>query len=68
MLLIISWLVLQVVGCGKDLADARSYYQRFRLCHEHLNLPYVLIDDAPCRFCQKCLCFHPLEDFDGTKK
>lgn len=58
----------QIAGCGKDLWGAKSYYQRFRLCQDHLNLPSLLINGAASRFCQKCLYFHPLEEFDGTKK
>jgi hypothetical protein len=61
-------LFLQVAGCGTNLAGAKSYYQRFRLCQEHLNLPCVMIADAASRFCQKCICFHAIEEFDDSKK
>jgi hypothetical protein len=58
----------QIAGCGKDLWGAKSYYQRFRLCQDHLNLPSLVVNGVASRFCQKCLYFHPTEEFDGTKK
>jgi len=61
--------VLQVAGCGKDLSKEKDYYQRYRVCEEHLNLSALrLADGKEHRFCQQCGRFHPLGDFDGEKK
>ena len=61
--------MLQVAGCGKDLSKEKDYYQRYRVCEEHLNLSALrLADGKEHRFCQQCGRFHPLGDFDGEKK
>ncbi|DBA83973.1 hypothetical protein WJX77_006742 [Trebouxia sp. C0004] len=58
-----------VAGCGKDLSKEKDYYQRYRVCEEHLNLSALrLADGKEHRFCQQCGRFHPLGEFDGEKK
>ena len=59
---------LQVSGCGADLSAAKMYYQRYRICEEHLKLSSLLKDNIPQRFCQQCGRFHILSDFDGNKR
>jgi hypothetical protein len=58
----------QITGCAKDLGECRRYYQRYRLCPEHLNLSCLVINGVPSRFCQKCLHFHELSAFDADKR
>ena len=59
---------MQVSGCGADLSTAKVYYQRYRICEEHLKLSSLLKDNIPQRFCQQCGRFHLLSDFDGNKR
>ena len=62
-------LPLQIAKCGKDLSKEKDYYQRYRVCEEHLNLSALrLADGQEHRFCQQCGRFHPLLEFDGEKK
>ncbi|KAL0028831.1 hypothetical protein WJX79_010810 [Trebouxia sp. C0005] len=62
-------LICCVAGCGKDLSKEKDYYQRYRVCEEHLNLSALrLADGKEHRFCQQCGRFHPLGEFDGEKK
>ena len=60
--------VAQVDGCNKDLASEKEYYQRYRICEEHLKLSSLLKDGVQQRFCQQCGRFHLLADFDGDKR
>lgn len=60
--------VMQVDGCNKDLASEKEYYQRYRICEEHLKLSSLLKDGVQQRFCQQCGRFHLLADFDGDKR
>ena len=55
-------------GCNKDLASEKEYYQRYRICEEHLKLSSLLKDGVQQRFCQQCGRFHLLADFDGNKR
>ena len=59
---------LQVSGCGKDLTKEKEYYQRYRICEEHLKLGTLLVEGCLQRFCQQCGRFQPLGDFDGNKR
>ena len=59
---------MQVDGCNKDLASEKEYYQRYRICEEHLKLSSLLKDGVQQRFCQQCGRFHLLADFDGDKR
>jgi SBP domain len=34
----------------------------------HARELMVYVDNVPKRLCQQCSAFHPLADFDGTKK
>jgi hypothetical protein len=58
----------QVDGCNKDLSVEKEYYQRYRICEEHLKLSSLLKDGMQQRFCQQCGRFHLLADFDGDKR
>lgn len=59
---------MQVDGCKKDLSVEKEYYQRYRICEEHLKLSSLLKDGLQQRFCQQCGRFHLLADFDGDKR
>ncbi|KAK9812453.1 hypothetical protein WJX73_000826 [Symbiochloris irregularis] len=61
-------LMCQVEGCKRDLAGSKDYYQRYRVCEEHLKLSSLIKDNIPQRFCQQCGRFHVLADFDGDKR
>lgn len=55
-------------GCNKDIRVEKDYYQRYRICEEHLKLGSLLKDGIPQRFCQQCGRFHELAEFDGDKR
>lgn len=59
---------LQVEGCTKDIRQEKEYYQRYRICEEHLKLSSLLKDGVPQRFCQQCGRFHLVSEFDGDKR
>ncbi|KAL4451581.1 hypothetical protein ABPG75_007243 [Micractinium tetrahymenae] len=61
-------LVCHIVGCGVDLTAQADYYQRYRICKEHLKSPAMLVDGIPQRFCQQCGRFHELREFDSDKR
>jgi hypothetical protein len=58
----------QVEGCSEDLSCAKAYFQRSRVCSDHLHMFSLLVDGKPSRFCQRCNRFHELPAFDGKKK
>ena len=60
--------VPKVEGCSKDIRAEKEYYQRYRICEEHLKLGSLLKDGIPQRFCQQCGRFHELAEFDGDKR
>ncbi|KAL4540352.1 hypothetical protein Ndes2526A_g03339 [Nannochloris sp. 'desiccata'] len=61
-------LICHVVGCNLGLGPQAEYYQRYRICKEHLRSTALLVDGAPQRFCQQCGKFHDLDAFDGDKR
>lgn len=60
----------QVEGCPAASADSdwKDYHRRHRVCPAHTKAPHATIRGALCRFCQQCSKFHPLPDFDGSKR
>ena len=44
----------QVAGCRADLAAAREYHRRHRVCEVHAKTPTVLLGTSVQRFCQQC--------------
>ena len=61
--------LLQVPGCNIDLRMMKLYYQKTRLCHNHIKaLVLVVHDGPPQRFCQQCCKLHPTIEFDGDKR
>ena len=45
--------LLQVSGCGKDLTPEKNYYQRYRVCEQHLKMLSLVVQGKPSRFCQQ---------------
>lgn len=58
----------QVEKCAADLADAKEYYRRHRVCEQHSKARVVLVLGLQQRFCQQCSRFHVLEEFDEAKR
>lgn len=61
-------LICHIVGCNVSLSSQAEYYQRYRICRDHLRAGALLVDGEPKRFCQQCGRFHPLDSFDGEKR
>jgi hypothetical protein len=58
-----------VLNCGKSLNHHAEYYQRYRICKEHLLSSMINIGTAgPHRFCQQCGKFEHITCFDGEKR
>jgi hypothetical protein len=50
----------QVEKCAADLADAKEYYRRHRVCEQHSKARVVLVLGLQQRFCQQCSRSYPL--------
>lgn len=44
----------QVEGCNLDLASAKDYHRRHRICANHSKSPKVIVAGMERRFCQQC--------------
>ncbi|KAK8953779.1 Squamosa promoter-binding-like protein 3 [Platanthera zijinensis] len=58
----------QVDGCRIDLAGAKDYHRKHRVCESHSKSPKVVISGQERRFCQQCSRFHDLSEFDQKKR
>ncbi|CAI0468736.1 unnamed protein product [Linum tenue] len=58
----------QAENCSSDMAGARRYHRRHKVCEVHARAPVVLVAGTHQRFCQQCSRFHELSEFDDTKK
>ncbi|KAJ6753781.1 SQUAMOSA PROMOTER-BINDING-LIKE PROTEIN 4 [Salix purpurea] len=58
----------QVEKCGFNLADAKRYHRRHKVCEVHAKSPSVVVAGLRQRFCQQCSRFHELAEFDETKR
>nr|AUW52969.1 squamosa promoter binding-like protein 3 [Petunia x hybrida] len=58
----------QVENCSADMADAKAYHRRHKVCEFHAKSPAVLIGGHQQRFCQQCSRFHLLAEFDEAKR
>jgi hypothetical protein len=56
----------RVPGCPRELLP--GFLTRCRCCEFHSREASVELEGAPCRFCQQCGFFHPLEDFDDLRR
>nr|AQQ11825.1 squamosa-promoter binding protein-like protein [Bambusa multiplex] len=60
--------VCQVEGCGVDLAAAKDYHRRHKVCEMHAKATTAVVGNAVQRFCQQCSRFHLLQEFDEGKR
>lgn len=44
----------QVEKCGANLAEAKRYHRRHKVCEIHAKAPVVLVAGLRQRFCQQC--------------
>ncbi|KAG0473414.1 hypothetical protein HPP92_015271 [Vanilla planifolia] len=58
----------QVEGCNIDLATAKDYHRKHRVCECHSKSPKVIVAGHDRRFCQQCSRFHDLSEFDQKKR
>ena len=50
----------QVQGCTNKLQDLKRYYQRHRICEQHMAMDVMEFDGVQQRFCQQCGRFQAL--------
>ncbi|KAK4491660.1 hypothetical protein RD792_002423 [Penstemon davidsonii] len=58
----------QVEDCTADMADAKPYHRRHKVCLYHAKASVVLLAGLQQRFCQQCSRFHELSEFDEAKR
>lgn len=58
----------QVDGCNVDLAGAKDYHRKHRVCASHSKTPRAVVAGHELRFCQQCSRFHDLSEFDQKKR
>ncbi|XP_033516619.1 squamosa promoter-binding protein 1-like [Nicotiana tabacum] len=58
----------QIEDCTADMANAKTYHRRHKVCEFHAKAPAVLIGGLRQRFCQQCSRFHQLGEFDEAKR
>jgi hypothetical protein len=60
--------VCQVPGCARRLEGERKYFQRYKICPAHLELPEMVVERQAIRFCQQCGRFQLTTEFDGDRR
>ncbi|XP_057959852.1 squamosa promoter-binding protein 1-like [Malania oleifera] len=58
----------QAEKCAVDLAGAKRYHKRHKVCDVHAKAPVVIVAGLRQRFCQQCSRFHELSEFDEAKR
>ncbi|KAB5534023.1 hypothetical protein DKX38_017109 [Salix brachista] len=72
----------QADNCTYDLADAKRYHRRHKVCELHAKAPFVPVNGHQQRFCQQCSRnyenyslhpneyheFHDISEFDDSKR
>ncbi|XP_064963168.1 squamosa promoter-binding protein 1-like [Musa acuminata AAA Group] len=58
----------QAEKCTADLAEAKRYYRRHKVCEAHSKAAVVIVAGLRQRFCQQCSRFHELSEFDDSKR
>ncbi|XP_028793002.1 squamosa promoter-binding-like protein 3 [Neltuma alba] len=58
----------QADRCGANLADAKRYHRRHKVCEFHSKAPVVIVAGLRQRFCQQCSRFHDIGEFDEAKR
>ncbi|KAL7219258.1 hypothetical protein ACSBR2_012359 [Camellia fascicularis] len=63
-----SMRICQAEKCTTDLADAKQYHRRHKVCEHHAKAQVVMVAGIRQRFCQQCSRFHELSEFDEAKR
>ncbi|PWA78099.1 SBP-like protein [Artemisia annua] len=58
----------QAEKCASNLAEAKQYHRRHRVCESHAKAQAVVVAGIHQRFCQQCSRFHELSEFDEAKR
>ncbi|KAL5730440.1 hypothetical protein ACHQM5_003261 [Ranunculus cassubicifolius] len=58
----------QAENCKADLAEAKAYFRKHKVCEVHSKDPVVMVCGLRQRFCQQCSRFHSVTEFDDTKR
>nr|BAM15475.1 SBP-box protein [Torenia fournieri] len=58
----------QIEGCLADMACAKPYHRRHKVCEFHAKASVVVHVGLQQRFCQQCSRFHELSEFDDAKR
>ncbi|XP_076886577.1 squamosa promoter-binding-like protein 3 [Bidens hawaiensis] len=58
----------QAEKCTTDLAEAKTYHRRHKVCEFHAKAQAVVVAGMHQRFCQQCSRFHELSEFDEAKR
>ncbi|KAJ8513143.1 hypothetical protein OPV22_003577 [Ensete ventricosum] len=58
----------QAEKCTTDLAEAKRYHRRHRVCEAHSKAAVVIVAGLRQRFCQQCSRFHEVSEFDDSKR
>nr|WMI30906.1 squamosa promter-binding-like protein 5 [Diospyros sp. 'deyangshi'] len=58
----------QVDDCEENLANAKDYHRRHKVCETHSKSSKALVAKQMQRFCQQCSRFHLLSEFDEGKR
>ncbi|KAK4285930.1 hypothetical protein QN277_002555 [Acacia crassicarpa] len=58
----------QAERCGANLADAKRYHRRHKVCEFHSKALVVIVAGTRQRFCQQCSRFHDIGEFDEAKR
>ncbi|CAL9052593.1 unnamed protein product [Musa banksii] len=58
----------QAEKCAADLAEAKRYHRRHRVCEAHSKAAVVIVAGLRQRFCQQCSRFHEVSEFDDSKR
>jgi hypothetical protein len=48
----------QVEQCGEPLEGLKEYHQRYKVCEEHLKIPYIIRDGQQVRDMMICKVTH----------
>ncbi|KAI3795296.1 hypothetical protein L1987_37947 [Smallanthus sonchifolius] len=58
----------QADNCTSELAEAKPYHRRHKVCEFHAKAQAVVVVGGHQRFCQQCSRFHELSEFDEAKR
>ncbi|XP_047943945.1 squamosa promoter-binding protein 1-like [Salvia hispanica] len=58
----------QAEKCSANLATAKVYHRRHKVCEHHAKAQVAVVAGIRQRFCQQCSRFHELSEFDDAKR